>query len=145
MLWKKTSGKKVNKTYNILRIIVLIGWISFLFYSLYLVRYLGNDYIRDPSNFVFFNDEQHREAYYIVDSTLVYNTDWISKASLIDQCRPMIYINDFYFNKVDLFVKLSALLILLTLFLKTDPREWRDMGKKIEKFSEKFEDDGTNK
>lgn len=126
-----------------LRIIVIIGWISFFIYDLYLIRLLGNEYNKDPSNFVFFEDDQQRQAY---KTTIPYlNSDWIEEASLVAECKPMIYFKDFYFQRIDPFVKLSIILIILTLVLRVSPSEWKDMGKKIEKLSEKIEDDADNK
>ncbi|KKM21199.1 hypothetical protein LCGC14_1637810, partial [marine sediment metagenome] len=93
---------KTKHLYLGLRIIVIIGWLAFFFYNLYLVRFMGQEYIADQSNFVFFDDEQHRTAY---KSTLNYQaSDWVDDASLISDCKPMIYFNDFYFDKINPFV-----------------------------------------
>ncbi len=130
---------KTKRIYQGLRIIIVLGWIAFFVYNLYMIRFLGQEYQRDPSNFVFFDNAQDREAY---KTTIPYgNSDWIKETSLVGQCKPMIYFNDLYFNKIAPFIKLAGLLVLLTLISRIRPGEWISLGKKIEKFSEKLEDD----
>ena len=123
---------------KILRIFVALGWIAFVLYNLHLVKSLGQDYTRDPSDFVFFNSSDHREAY---RSTQVYSSAWIDEASLMDQCKPMIYFNDFYFDKIDPIINWMFLLIVLTIAIRIPVSEWKMFRSKLKKISEKLEDD----
>ena len=125
---------------KILRILVALGWLAFFIYNLYLVRFLGNEYIKDPSNFVFFNDEQQRIEYKMYDESVM-GSEWIDRASTLDQCRPMIYFNDFYFDKLDPIWNWIYLLIILTIAIRIPYAEWMQMKSKIEKIAEKLEDD----
>lgn len=131
---------KTNKIYFILRIVVISGWISFLIYNFNLWRFITAEYNKDPSNFAFFEDEEQRQQYKITYPAMM-DDDWIDRTSLVEQCRPMIYIQDLYFNKIDRFIKLTGLLIVLTLILKVDPREWKSTADKIKKLEEQVEDD----
>lgn len=134
---------KGHIVWKILKIFVFIGWLAFLLYVLYIIRLMGSEYAADPSNFVFFEDEQQRVAY---RSTLLYgNQDWVEQASLIDQCKPLVYLNDFYFSRIDLFIRLTMLLILLTLITKIDLAEWKIFKGKFDKFADKLEEEDEGK
>ena len=131
---------KTKETIKItIKIALIIGWSAFLVYNLYLIRLLGNEYNKDPSNFVFFEDEMQRQAY--TTNILYQNSNWIQEASLVNECKPMIYFKDFYFNKIDPFVRWSGLLILLTLISNIPIGEWRSLRKKINIIDKKLEDD----
>jgi len=139
MIKSKNFPVNTSKIIKILRLFVIIGWLAFFVYDLYLVRYLGNQYYKDPSNFIMFDDEQHRQAYKSRPSFNL-KDEWIDQASLRKDCRPLDFINDFYFDKVDRFIKLSCLLLLLTLISRLDPAELKRWGAKIGKISDKIED-----
>ncbi len=129
---------KTKKIYLALKILVAAGWIAFFFYNLYLIRFLGNEYTEDPSNFVFFEDEEQRAEY---KKQLLYQPSaWVDDASLMNQCRPMIYFNDFYFDKLDPVFHWMLLLIVLTIAIKIPYAEWMQMKSKVEKITDKLED-----
>ncbi|HEC66671.1 hypothetical protein LCGC14_1849320 [marine sediment metagenome] len=130
--------KTVNKIYWGLRILVIIGWLTFFFYNLHVVRFLGQEYNKDPSNFVFFDSEQHRESY---KTTIIFPKPWIDEASLIGQCKPAVYMNDFYFSKIDPILRWVFLLIILTIAIRIPPEEWVAMKDKINKWGDKIEID----
>ena len=129
----------------ILRILVALGWLAFFIYNFYLWKLLVNDYGEDPSSFVFFESEQDRTAYkensLALNPANYFNTDWIDRAALVDQCRPMIYFKDFYFNKIDPIVSLMFLLVVLTIAIKIPINEWIAAKTKIKKTIEKIEKD----
>lgn len=135
---------ETKKIYLALRILVIIGWVGFFFYNLYIVKFLGSEYNNDPSNFVFFEDEENRQAYRA--SLNVYaDASWIDQASLVNECKPVIYFNDFYFEKIDPFIKLVMVLILLTLIIRIDFDEWKNIIKKFKKVADRLEGDDGNK
>ena len=119
---------------KILRIIAALGWIAFFIYNLYLVKFLGNEYNKDPSNFIFFDDEQHRVEY---KASLNYRSfaasGWVDDASLISQCRPMIYVNDFYFNRLAPIINWFYLLIVLTIAINIPFAEWINLNLKLKR------------
>ncbi len=126
--------------WKVLKIIVFAGWILFFMWNLKLAKYFGTEYNKDPSNFVFFENEMDRQAY----KTNIYqgNLQWVDQASLIDQCKPMVWFNDFYFEKIDPLVTYFAVLILLTLISRIDPKEAIDSFDKFADWMDsKFGDD----
>jgi len=124
---------------KIARILLILGWITFFFWNFYLWIYTANEYKEDMSNFVFFENEKDREEYRA--SMLIVEPAWISRASLVDQCRPMIWVKDFYLQKVRPFIYFSGALILLTLIFRIPFDELKEKGKKIEGFFKKFQDE----
>jgi len=128
--------------YRILSIVVIVGWIGFLFYNMYLWNYLIKQYEINPSNFVVFGNKTHKEQY---KNQLSYKNhplttiNWINKSSLVSDCKPLIYINDFFFDKISGFLKFTGFLIILTILTKTNPAEWRRIGDKIDKIDKKIE------
>jgi len=128
--------------YRILSIVVIAGWIGFLFYNIHLWNYLIKQYEINPSNFVMFDNEKHKEQY---KNQLSYKNhpsttiNWINKSSLVSDCKPLIYINDFFFDKISGFLKFTGFLIILTILTKTNPAEWRRIGDKIDKINKKIE------
>ena len=128
--------------YRILSIVVIVGWIGFLFYNMYLWNYLKEQYEINPSNFVMFDNEKHKEQY---KNQLIYKNhpsttiNWINKSSFVSDCKPLIYINDFFFDKISGFLKFTGFLIILTILIKTNPAEWRRIGDKIDKIDKKIE------
>lgn len=139
---KRNPAGKGPILYNVLRIIVVLGWLAFFFYNLYLVRLLGNNYIDDPSDFILFESEAQREAYRKQMSyTPGYNSDWIDEAALVQQCKPMIYFKDFYFKRIDPMVRLLLVLIVLTIAIRIPYEDWKRAAEKIEKLGERFKDE----
>ncbi len=136
-----------KNVYLLLKIVVLIGWITFFIYNIAIVRQLGQDYNNNPADFVFFDDEQHRTAYKESITPNIYRNLWIDEASLVTDCKPMIYVNNFYMNKIDPLIKGVLVLIIMTIFISIPFGDWRETKKKIDKFADKFkeDEDGNNR
>lgn len=133
----------MSKIYTILRIFVAIGWVSFFFYNLYIANYLGQEYLKDKSNFVMFESEQQKHDY--LESLPPYaDISWVNDVSLTDECKPMLFFNDFYFNKIKPLLPYMAILILITIGIRTTPREWREIGNKFNDITQKIEDEELN-
>jgi len=149
MTEKKILTGKGPIIWKILRLFVILGWIGFLFYNLHIWKFILAEYGRDPSNFVFFESEQDRQDYKqsqlnTFNPSLYGNNTWIERTSLVDQCRPMLYFQDLFFDKIKPFINYSALLILVTLIIRIRPDEWKGMISKLKKISEKVEADDEN-
>lgn len=142
---EQKERKKVNFWF-FLRILVIIGWISLLLYSLSLVRYLGTEYQKDPSNFVFFEDEEDRESYRasMRYKPSVYGYGWINNTSLISECKPAIFINDFYMQRVDPFIWLAFGLVVLTIISKLTPAERQEIKERLSRTAERLDQEGEN-
>ncbi len=133
---------KIKNIFFALKILIAIGWVAFFIYNLSMVRFVGNEYNKDPSNFVFFDDQQHKEAYkQTYSQSPIGPPAWIDEASLTTQCKPAVYMNDFYFNKIDPVVRWMFLLIILTIAIRIPFPEWRQMNTDLQKLSEKFGDE----
>ena len=143
MVGEKVLEVKGPILLKIARILLILGWITFLFWNVYLWKYTVNEYNDDQSNFVFFEDEQDRDTYRASRLLInpFYDPAWISRASLVGQCRPMIWFKDFYLQKVRPFIYFSVALILLTLILRIPFAEHGRTFKKIDKFFKKFQDE----
>lgn len=124
-------SKKIEIFFKILRIIVLIGWISFFAYNIYVAKYLGNQYLAHPDNFIMFPNETERSNYYESLSVLS-DREWVKEANLASECRPMLFFNDFYFQKIYPVQNWMLLLILFTIVIRTEPDEWSKLIKKLE-------------
>ena len=132
---------KTKKVYLLLRIIVIIGWLTFFGYFLMITKQLGTDYNNNPADFVFFDDEKQRIEYAEQVMPSMYSSAWIQEASLITDCRPMIYFNKFYFEKIEPVIKALMVLIVMTIFISIPWKDWLKTKQKIEKLGEKFKGD----
>ena len=126
-----------KKIYFGLKTIIIIGWIVVFIFNIHIINTLKQDYKDDPANFVFFNSEQHREAYRAsINYRMAYNTGWIDDASLVSECRPVVYLYNFYFNHIDRMVKFTILLILLTLLIKIPWNDWKTFRERLKRAGE---------
>lgn len=125
--------------FKILWIVLIIGWIGFIAYNFYLWTYILKEYQRDPSNFVFFKDELQREQYKLTKNKIVSDPgySWVDDVSLMDQCRPMLYFQDLFSEKIQRFIYFTFILILLTLIYRLNPRELEGIKKFINDEREK--------
>lgn len=139
---------KTKRIYLLLRIVVIIAWLTFFGYFLMITKQLGTDYNNNPADFVFFDDENQRIEYAEqVKPEDIYNSAWIQEASLVSDCKPMIYFNKFYFEKIGPVIKALAVLIVMTIFISIPWEDWLRTKQKIEKLGEKFkgDEDGPDK
>ncbi|MCH8328832.1 MAG: hypothetical protein IIB81_00390 [Nanoarchaeota archaeon] len=132
---------KTKKVYLLLRIIVIIGWLTFFGYFLMITKQLGTDYNNNPADFVFFDDEKQRIEYADQVKPSMYSSAWIQEASLVTDCKPMIYFNKFYFEKIEPVIKALVVLIVMTIFISIPWKDWLETKQKIEKPGEKFKGD----
>lgn len=132
---------KTKKVYLLLRIIVIIGWLTFFGYFLMITKQLGTDYSNNPADFVFFDDEKQRIEYADQVKPSMYSSAWIQEASLVTDCKPMIYFNKFYFEKIEPVIKALVVLIVMTIFISIPWKDWLETKQKIEKPGEKFKGD----
>lgn len=103
------------------RIVLLIAWILSFGWLLKIGLLLGHDFKEDPGRLSMFETEQERQQYLNVPAPHPgIDKSWAESASLTFQCKPLIYANTFYFDRVRPFLFWIFALIAATLIYKTD-------------------------
>ncbi len=93
----------------------------FLFWMLFDIRgELFDEYDAHPESFKLFTNESQREEYKLAAEQkcigglgLQCNEPWIDRANLVNECKPIIYFNKLYEDKLQLF----SYVIIATLFM----------------------------
>ena len=130
-------GKSIKKPRFIIKLILVGIWIYF-FINLYgLAIYLGKEYYKDPSNFVFFEDEVQRKDY---KEGFIIVPKWIDDSSIANDCKPIAYFHTLYIDRLKPLIELFAVLILVSILFRINPSAWRKVAEKIESIDKSIED-----